>query len=165
MGSLHKKRPVSLKCAGGFLQPIACARDAPPMRAHRHVHAPVQGVSYSSPLLLLSPSSTVVPCLSCGSRPSPGFPLPWHSPAQPMIYRSPICGSLLLSPLSSLHTCSPSPLPGTDLWSLSISAQPPPEHLRLWCPGQWFRWCVWFSLCFAILSPAAALFSVTLKSL
>ena len=53
----------------------------------------------------------------------------------------------------------PSPLPGTDLQSLSLSTQPLPEHVRLWCPGHWFRLLsVRLSLCFAVLSPSAVLF-------
>lgn len=59
---------------------------------------------------------------------------------------------------------TPSSLPGTDLWCLSLSAQPPPEHLRPWCRGRCFRGSVRLSLCFAALSPAAAFFSVTLRS-
>lgn len=34
------------------------------------------------------PSSTMVPCLLCGSRPSPGFPLLWLSTPQPLVYCS-----------------------------------------------------------------------------
>ena len=101
-------------------------------------------------------------------------------------------GTLLLSP--SCHPqfsplaphAIPSSLPWTDLQSLSFGVQPPPECLRLWCPGRWFRWSVWLSLffavlspaaeflgdfevprlslCFAVLSPAAMLFLVTLRS-
>ena len=67
-------------------------------------------------------------------------------------------GALLLSP----HAI-PSSLPGTDLWRLSLSTQPPHEHLR-WCLGLWFRWSTQLSLCFAVLSPAAMLFSAPLRS-
>ena len=52
---------------------------------------------------------------------------------------SPALSIFLPSPLGCLHTANPSPLPVTDLWSLSFSAQPLPEHLRLWCLGPWFR--------------------------
>ena len=45
------------------------------------------------------------------------------------------CVMLLPSPSGYLHTAYTSPLPGTDLQGLSLSAQPPPKHLRLWCPG------------------------------
>lgn len=101
----------------------------------------------------------MAPCLSCGSEPSPGFPLLQHSPPQPVAYHSPAHGALFLSP-----SCHPQSSPRTDLWSLSLSTQPPPKHPRLWCPGQWFRWSVRLSLCFAVLSPAAMLFSATLRS-
>ena len=76
------------------------------------------------PLLPPLRSPTMAPCLSCGSGSYPGFPLLWLSPPLPVAHSS-------LAP----HTI-PSSLPGTDLWSLSLSTQPPPEHLRLWCPGQ-----------------------------
>ena len=45
------------------------------------------------------------------------------------------CGTPLPSPSGCLHTANVSPLPLTDLWSLSLSAQPPPECLMLWCLG------------------------------
>ena len=73
--------------------------------------------------------------------------------------------SLWHSPSVFLHTANTSPLPRTDLQSLHLSTQPPPQHLRLCCPGWWCRLSMWLSLCFALLSPAAALFSVTLRSL
>ena len=101
--------------------------------------AHVQGISSGGPPLLLWSSPTVVPCLSRRSGPSPGFPLPWLSTPQPLVYYSPTCGALLLGPLSCLHTTSPSPLTGTDLWSLSLSAQPTPKHLGLRCLCWWFR--------------------------
>ena len=72
----------------------------------------------------------------------------------PMWFTAP--ESLGLSP----HTANPSPLPLTDLQSLSLRvlrAQPPPKHLRLWCPGEVVPRSVWLSCCFALLSPAAAL--------
>ena len=56
----------------------------------------------------------------------------------PLPYGSLTCGALFLSPLGCLHTINPSPLLGTDLQSLSLSAQPPPKHLRPWCLCQWF---------------------------
>ena len=37
--------------------------------------------------------------------------------------------------LQAVYTQPTSPLSGTDLSSLSLSAQPLPECLRLWCPG------------------------------
>ena len=39
---------------------------------------------------------------------------------------SPACGAPFLSPSSYLYTANPSPLPGTDLQTLSLSAQPTP---------------------------------------
>ena len=104
----------------------------------------VQGGSNGGPHLLLSPSPTTAPCFSYTPRPPPGFPLPWRFAPQPVAHSSPACGTLLISPSGCLHTANHSPLPGTDLWSLSLSAQPPPEHLRLWCPG-W--WCNHFLIC------------------
>ena len=43
----------------------------------------------------------------------------------------------LPSPSACLHTANPSPLPRTDLQNLSLSTQPPPEHLGLWFLGRW----------------------------
>ena len=42
------------------------------------------------------------------------------------------------SPSGCLHTDNSSPFPGKDLCSPSLSAQPPPDCLRLWCPRQWY---------------------------
>ena len=87
------------------------------------------------------PSPAMASCLSCGSKPSPGVTLSCLSTPQPLAYccHPPRHGSLLPSPLGCLHTANPNPLPGTDPWSLSLSSQPPSEHLRLWCLCQWFR--------------------------
>ena len=52
----------------------------------------------------------------------------WISTPQTLVHHS-------LAPSGYLFTTSTSPLPGTDLWSLSLSAQLPPKHLRLWCLG------------------------------
>ena len=41
----------------------------------------------------------------------------------------------LPSPSGCLQTANSSDLPGTDLWSLSLSAQTLTENLKLWCPG------------------------------
>ena len=118
---------------------VGCTGDAPPsMSLRTHMHVAAKSFLCHLPLLL-SPFPTMVPCLSCGSGPSPKFPLPWLSTTQPLAYCSPAPGALLLSPLGCLHTANPSPLLGNDLWSLSPSAQPPPEFLRLWCLCQWFR--------------------------
>ena len=71
-----------------------------------------QGVSYDG-LPLLSPSPTMAPCLSCGPRPSPGFPLPWHSTPQPIAHTPhPWCTAplpLRLSPHSQPQDWSPEP--------------------------------------------------------
>ena len=102
-----------------------------------HYHL-CQGIfKFLSPL----PFPTMVPCLSCGSRPSSRFPLPWLSTPQLLVYYSPPPphSTPLPSPLGCLHTINHSLLPGTGLWSLNLSAQPPPKHLRLWCLCQWFR--------------------------
>lgn len=68
-------------------------------------------------------------------------------------------GTLLLTP-----SCNPQFSPRG--WPLEPESQcpDPPERFRLWCLGQWFRWSVLLSLCFAIFSLAAAFFSVTLRS-
>ena len=118
--------------ASGFSPPIVCTRSLLPSESQL---ACVQGVSYGGPPLFLWPAPTMVPCLCCGPRPSPGFPLLWHSTPQLVAHHSPTHGTVLLNPLGCPHTANSSPLPGTDLWSLSLSVQPPPECLRLWCPG------------------------------
>ena len=102
-----------------------------PLRAHWDVHTLLQGVSYGNPSLLFLPSPTVAPCFSYRPGPSPGFHLLWCSTPQPIAYHSPAHAALLLSPFCGLHTANPR----TDLWSLRLSAVPPPECLRL-CPGQ-----------------------------
>ena len=95
-GSLYKKRTVSTKQARGFSPLVACARAAQSCESPWSLtHAPTQGVSYGGPPLLPLPSSSMVPCLSCGSRPSPRFPLPWCSPPQPVAYCNSACGALL----------------------------------------------------------------------
>ena len=79
--SLHKKCPVSAKRARGFLPLAACIRATQPSErlqacAHTLWWGKFPMVS-ASPLL---PSPKMEPLLSCRSGPSPGFPLPWHSP-------------------------------------------------------------------------------------
>ena len=80
-----------------------------------------------------------------------------------------ICFLSLGAPLPrSPWMCShwhPSLLPRTDLQSLSLSALLPPKGLRLCCLGQWYPWSLRLSHCFALLSPAVALFSAALRSL
>ena len=62
---------------------------------------------------------SLVPCVAAFHSLHPPVPLP--------------------SPLGCLHIANPSLLPGTNLWSLGIGAQSPPERLSLWCLCQWFR--------------------------
>ena len=74
-------------------------------------------------------------------------------------------GTPLPSPSGCLHTASPSLLLRTDLQSMSFSVQPPSKHLSLWCPGRGYKWSVQLLLYFALFSPAALLFSESLRSL
>ena len=63
-------------------------------------------------------------------------PQQWHlaPPSVPgLLLGSLSCGIPLPSPSGFLPTANPSLLPRTDLWILSLSAQPQSEHLRLWC--------------------------------
>ena len=146
--------------ASGLLPPIACARGAPPSGSP---HVLRERDSYGGP-----PSSSRPPQqrrLASPAGPAPTFPLLWCSAPQPVAHHSLACGAPLPSPSGCLHTASPSPLPRTDLRSLRLSAQHPPKHLRLCQLGLWCRWSVWLFLCLALLSPAAVLFSVTLRSL
>ena len=57
------------------------------------------------------PSRTMVPYLSCRSGPSPGFPLPWLSTPQPLVYPTapPACSALFPRAVSIAPTpaCSP----------------------------------------------------------
>ena len=142
------------------LFPIAHTRGPLPPRAplskSPRVHR--ERYSYDSPPLLLLPSPTMAPCYSCGPGPPSGFPCLWCSAPQSLVHHS-------LAHLGCLHTANPSPLPATDLWSLSLSVQPLPKCLRLWCPGVVVPMVfVAFSLCFALLSQDAVLFSVALRS-
>ena len=61
-----------------------------------------------------------------------------HTPSAVVLCSS-ACDELLPSSSGYLHIANLSPLPGTDLWSLSLSAQPPSECLRLWCLGHWYQ--------------------------
>ena len=83
---------------------------------------------------LLLPSPKMAPFLSY-LRTFSQVPSALASPSSAHGILLPTHGTLLLSPLGCLHTANPSPLPGTDLQSLSLSAQPPPECFRLWCLG------------------------------
>ncbi|XP_020951808.1 classical arabinogalactan protein 9-like [Sus scrofa] len=78
----------------------------------------------------------MAPCFSCGPRPSPAFPLPWRSPPQPIAHHFPARGAVLLCPSGCPHIPSPSPLPRTDLPSLSLNAQPPPAPSASVCGVQ-----------------------------
>ena len=54
----------------------------------------------------------------------------------PVTFGSPAHRALLpIAPSGCVHTANPSPLPGTDFQSLSLSAQPSPECLRYGVPG------------------------------
>ena len=83
------------------------------------MHSGAQGFFYGGPPLLLSPYqhwhlvSPAPGSLCCG------FPLPspYHIAPSTRV-------TLLPSPLGCLHTINPSPLPGTNLWSLGLGAQP-----------------------------------------
>ena len=140
VGSLCWRCPVHCEPASGICLRAACDSTSPPSELiGTCTHLSAKSFLWWStppPHLLPTSSTTMAPCLSCGSRPSP---LLWFSTPQPVAYRFPTHGSLLLSPLGGLYTTNPSPFPGTDLWSLSLSAQPPPKHLRLWCLCRWFR--------------------------
>ena len=114
--------------------------------------------SYGGPSFFPSHFSAMASCFYYGAR------LPLRVLSAVAIH-SIAHGAPLLSPSGCLHTAIPSPVPGTDLQGLSLSNQPPPKRLNLWCLGQWFRWSVQLLVCFSLLSPAAELFLVTLRSL
>lgn len=70
-----------------------------------------------------------------GPRPPPRFPLLWCFLSQDMVFGFPPCGTLAPQAVSTQLTLVLSL--EIDLWSLSLSAQPLPEGLRLWCLRQW----------------------------
>ena len=82
--------------------------------------------------------------LQCWTWPCSHPPQQWHlaSPADPDVLWVPssvafcplACSAPFPSPSGCLHTANPRPLPGADLQSLSLSIQPLPKHLSLWCP-------------------------------
>ena len=122
--------PPPIDHARSFLSHLAHIRSpllpiAPPSKS-LHVHR--ERYSYGNMILLLLSSPTMAPFFSYGPRPASQFPWLWYSALQPLVHCS-------LSPSGCLHTANPSPLPRTDLWSPSLSAQPLSEHLRLWCLG------------------------------
>ena len=102
------------------LMPLAHTRDTWPTIAYTRGSLPtesppacVQGDSYGGPPLFISPFPKMVPCFSCGPRPSPRFPLLWCSTPQPVARHSPTHGTVLLSPLGCPHTANSIPFPGT----------------------------------------------------
>ena len=98
----------------------------------------------------------MAPCFSGIPMPPPKLAWLWCTIPQLLAYHSPV-------PSDYFHTGNPSPLPGTDLWILSLSTQPLPKCLSLWCLGLWYCWSAQLSLCFALLSPAVDLSSETLR--
>ena len=114
-------------------------------------------IFYGSPPLPFSPSTSGALLLLWAQTSS------WVPSA--VALHSPAHGILLPSPSGCFHIANHSPLPGTDLQSLSLSVQPPPECLRLWCLRMWYQWSLGLSLCFALFSPAAVLFYEDWRSL
>lgn len=104
--------------------PIACTRGALPSKSP-HVHRRILLWWPAPPPLALSHNSTLT---LLWAQTSSQVPLA-------VVFCSPAHGTPLPSPLGCLHTTNPSLLPKNDLWSLSLSTQTPPEHLKLWCPG------------------------------
>ena len=109
--------------ASGSLLPKACARGVPTCACTGSF---LWRLPFSSPL----PINGALPLLWAQTSSRVPSGVASHSPAR---------GTAHLSPSGCRHTATPSPLPGTHLRSLSLSAQPPPEHLRLWFPGRWGR--------------------------
>ena len=64
-----------------------------------------------------------------GSAPTIAGNILWWSTPPSLILPNNGILPLLLSPSGCLHIIKPSSLPGTDLWSLSLSTQPP--HLSI----------------------------------
>ena len=92
-----------------------------------------------------SPFPSMAPCFSCWPRHPSTIPQLWYSSPQPVVYYS-----LALQVVSTQLTLVLS-------WELTaracLSAQPPPKHLRLWCPGAFaLMVCVALSLLCAPLS-------------
>ena len=76
------------------------------------------------PLFLPSSGALLLLCVPVQNFSQVLSAVVFHSQAYGIPF--PAHGTLHLIPLGCLHTANPSPLPGTDLWSLSFSAQPPP---------------------------------------
>ena len=102
-------------------------------------HAGVRGVFYGSlPLLLPLPNSGASSLLWVQTFSRVPSAVAFHSPALCVLLPPPMTYHFLVTS-GCLHTANPSLLPGTNLWSLGLGAQPPPEHLSFWCLHQWFR--------------------------
>lgn len=73
---------------------------------------------------------------SCSSR-GPTLLLSFPAPPPQWRLASPAlsCATRRPRPSGCAHRATPSPLPGTNPWGLSLSAQSPPEHLGLPSPG------------------------------
>ena len=106
---------------------------------------------------LLLPPPTMAPCFSCRPRPPPMlFPLLWHFIPQPLRLSPHNYLILSLELTSEAWVSAPSPCLCFSLAAFRI----------FW--GVWGRGiiCLWgLSFCFVLLSPAAALFSETLRIL
>ena len=84
--------------------------------------------SYGSLPLLLSSTPIMLPCFSCRAQTSSRVLVA-------VALCSLACDAPLPLPSGCLHIANHSPVPGSDLQSLTLSAQPPLKHLRLWCSG------------------------------
>ena len=119
--------PLNEQEASCHLQPVPeCPHS---LRAHRHMHSPMQGVAYGGPPLRALSNNGILPLLLVCTFSRVPSAMTFHYPEYSIPL--PTCGTLLLIPLGCLHTSKPSSVPGIDLWSLSLSAQPLPKHLRL----------------------------------
>ena len=108
--------------------PVHCTRESPP--SEKDIPMVVCPPPLTLPnnvtlLLLWTQTSSGVPSVMALCSPAHGPPLPSHS----------VC----------LHRASPSSLPRIDLWSLSLRAQPLPEHLRIW-----YSWLVVQVVCLVL---------------
>ena len=111
-------------CAKCTPTPVACARGSPlPESSHMNKKIFLWW-SAPSPLTLLNSSALLLLWAQTSS---------WLLSA--VVFHCPSCDAPLPSPSGSLYTSNPSPLQGTDFWSLNLSTQPLPECLRLWCLG------------------------------
>ena len=134
----HKGEPVTLICSRGTLPPIDLPSES---------SCVCRDLLWSTPPLLPSPTMCLLPQAQNSSQ------VPFS-----VVIHTPALGALCPSTSGCLHRVNLSPLWGTDLQSLTHSAQPPSKHLRLWCPSRWYWWSVLFFLCFSLLSLAAGAF-------